>query len=521
MLKRNKISTSLLVFVQLLFFFCLPKVTSANSVVTAPVLIVYDSLAIGTPYEGNIEALQRILASFSSQVTITSTDKYEAGTLQKFSKVITIHNLEDIPHSSEAFDRDMKSYFGDYMHIGYQLPQLVAQEMGLEVQQHANDTLKITMGQLTEDSIMAKNISYITKFKGTPYGSSTSDNGNVSYPFGVIQGRNAYIPYMVKGNVSELATSFVMKDWLHVNTTGQNYVLLNEIYPFSDLDVLNEVADRLYNAGIPFIASVQPVFSNFQFPAMQRYLETLKHLQSRNGSIVVNAPVVASTISPDIAGLKSQMSAFLDVLAQKEIVPLGISSELYWTYDQHYTDYGLSIFDSGIVYDNRNIRYHTQRNTSSVFQSAMYTIQGKDINKYVNASKIRDSLPMNTAFVYPFPIDRKEMEATLDMLLTSWTTFSDFKNAEHTVRTATNELASHNGHLQINGQVIALNNKMAEVDADHTYVQEVKKSFKTLFSVQNNIFIALILMTLLIFMVFLIIGYRLYRRKFMHQEKSL
>ena len=97
----------------------------------------------------------------------------------------------------------------------------------------------------------------------------------------------------------------------------------------------------------------------------------------------------------------------------------------------------------------------------------------------------------------------------------------DYKNEEHSVRTVKNELTSHNGHLQINGQAIALNNTIAEIDSDHAYVQEVKKSFTTLFSVQNNIFIVLILVTLLIFMVFLIIGYRMYKRKFTHQERSL
>ena len=58
-----------------------------------------------------------------------------------------------------------------------------------------------------------------------------------------------------------------------------------------------------------------------------------------------------------------------------------------------------------------------------------------------------DPLPMNTAFVYPFPIDRKALEATMDTLLSSWTTFADYKNEPHTVRTETNEMTSRSGHL--------------------------------------------------------------------------
>ncbi|MGO4494409.1 hypothetical protein AB4114_00665 [Paenibacillus sp. 2RAB27] len=505
----------------LLLMFCYPSATSANQTEKTSVLLVYDSLAKGTPKEGNVEAVQRLLASFGVQVTVTSYESYEKGMLLKFSKVITIRNADDVIQTLELFKQDMNEYVGEYMHIGNGLPANIRQDLNLEDQLLDQDNIRLAIGQFSQSSITASNITFITKFNGTSYGQITSERKKTTSPYGVLHGKYAYIPYMVNGNLSEQAAAFVLKDWLSVKTVSHSYVLLNEIYPFSDLEMLSEMAERLYEAGIPFIVSVQPVLNNLDFPAMQRYLEAIKHIQSRNGSIVVNAPVVNSTISQDITILKSQMSSFLDALAAYGIVPLGVGTELYWTYDQHYSGNGLSFFQSGIIFPNQRIMYRAQTSTSSAFTSAMYTIQSKEISNYVISSKTIDPLPMNTAFVYPFPINHQEMEETLDTLLTSWTTFDDYKNDEHSVRTEKNELTSHSGHLLINGQAIALNNAITEIDSDHTYVREVKKSFATLFSVQNNIFIVLILTTLLIFMVFLIIGYRMYKRKFTHQERSL
>lgn len=332
----------------LLLMFCYPTATSANQTEKTSVLLVYDSLALGTQKEGNVEAVQRLLASFGTQVTVTSYDSYEKGMLFKFSKVITILNLDDVTQVKELFKQDMIKYVGEYMHIGNGLPANIRQDMNLEDELLDQDNIRLAIGQFSQSSITASNITYITKFTGTSFGQITSERKKTTSPFGVLHGKYAYIPYMVKGNLSEQAAAYILRDWLSVKTVSHSYVLLNEIYPFSDLVMLSEMADRLYESGIPFIVSVQPVLNNLEFPAMQRYLEAIKHVQSRNGSIVVNAPVVNSTISLDITILKSQMGSFLNALAEYGIVPLGVGTELYWTYDQHYIGNGLSFFNQAL-----------------------------------------------------------------------------------------------------------------------------------------------------------------------------
>lgn len=86
---------------------------------------------------------------------------------------------------------------------------------------------------------------------------------------------------------------------------------------------------------------MRPVFSNTDFPAMQRYLEALKVVQSKNGSILINAPVVMPSINSNDHTLGDKMSGFINLLAENGIAPLGMGADLYWTYDKEYSSAGM------------------------------------------------------------------------------------------------------------------------------------------------------------------------------------
>ncbi|WP_239630325.1 DUF2334 domain-containing protein [Paenibacillus sp. H1-7] len=489
----------------------------------ARVLVVYDSLALGTPKEGNIEALKRVLASFGVEVTVTSFDRYKQGTLDKYQQVIGVRNADDLTELKAEYRNDFASYQGAYLHIGSQLPDKTRQALGLQVEERSRDTIRLSIGSYAQSAIPVNRMPYIVQTEGTAfaYGTLVSDSSHAVSPYGVMRERMAYVPYFEKGNLSELAIAYIVKDWLGVKRQSQNYVLFKPVYPFSNLEQMQRLADRLYESGIPFIVSAMPVFSNTDYPAMKRYLEALKYVQSRNGSILVNAPVVASTISQDITTLSDQMASFINALAEYGIAPLGIGAEMYWTYDQHYTARGMSYFDSIVTFPNERIMHRAQTDTSKAFSSSVYTLKAGELNKFEQQGKVREPFPMDTALVYDFPEDGKQFEQTLQALTSDWTTYADYKMAAHTVRTGANEAVSRQGQLQINGQTPVLNKAVKAVDSQHVYIQEGPKAFAAVFTLQNNIFIALILLTLLIFAGFLIIGHRLYRRKYTNQERSL
>ncbi|WP_159881438.1 hypothetical protein [Paenibacillus puerhi] len=488
---------------------------------SSQVLVIYDSLSIGTPTEGNVEALQRLLASFGTQVTLSSFDKYEPGALQRYDHVIAVRNAGDLTELPGAYVRDFEAYQGRYLHIGAHLPQQAVQALELQEERGTRDRFRLAIGQLSEASLPVENLPSIVRYAGKGYGNWSSGSRSGTTPYGILNGRHAYVPYMQKGNLSELGIAYLLADWLEVRAPSGYYAVFKEIYPFSDLQLLRRLADRLYESGIPFVASVRPILDNFDYPAAQRYLETLKYVQSRNGSLVVDAPFVASTISQDITTLNKELASFVDALADYGIAPLGIGAEMYWSYDEHYASKGLAFFDSVVMFPNERIMHRAPTSTSKTFASTLYTLKAGELERFDQSIKAIEPLPMNTAFVFELPEGEEQLEATIQALQGDWKTFSDYKSMVHVVRTDKHEIRSAAGLLQINGRTLVLNKDFAQIESDHTYIEEGERSFDALFTIQNNIFIVLITTTLLIFGIFLVIGYRLYKRKYTHPGRKL
>ncbi|UHA73539.1 DUF2334 domain-containing protein [Paenibacillus sp. 481] len=486
------------------------------------VLLLYDSLAKGTSREGNVEALQRLLAAYGVKVTIASLDTYKQGTLQQYTKVIGVHNASDLIASNPYYGTDFDHYAGDYLHIGTRIPALVQSKMNMRTRVAEGSTVSISIGPYSQEAIQIQemqHVRYIGQTDGKTYGTIASSSTGQSTPFGVVNGRYGYVPYLEQGNLSELAIAYVLKDWLGITKESSTYLVFKEIYPFSDLKLLQQMADQLYDAGIPFIVSVRPVFSNADYPAMKRYLETLKYVQSRNGSIIVNAPVVASTITQLDRDLNTQLASFVDVLANYGIAPLGFGAEMYWSYDQHYAAEGMDFFDSVILFPNERLMYKSRGDTSKSFPSSMYSLQPRFLQQFEHAGTAIQDFPMNTALTFDFVKDGKELHELIRTLSDSWIPFADYKQEAHTVSTPKSTVSSRNGLLFINDSRVNVNDGLKQISSDYAYKEETTKSFERLFNVQNKIFIVIILITMVAFGGFFIIGHRLYKRKYMKQRE--
>ncbi|MCG7408254.1 hypothetical protein MH117_12550 [Paenibacillus sp. ACRRX] len=490
------------------------SVHAADAVKEKPihVLLTYDSYGIGTPRQGSIDALQQLLAAYGVQVTIADIDSYQVGTLQTYEKVIGVHNAYDLPLTNADYIADLAAYKGDYLHIGAMIPAQVEAKLGLRTQMARGGTIRLSVGKLQQTFIQAEPLPYAEQSAGRTYGELAL--AGKTYPFAVSHERYAYIPYLKQGNLSEIAAAYVLKDWLEVNRKGRTYLLFKEVYPFSDLQLLERLADQLHEAGLPFMVSVRPVFSNTDYPAMKRYLETLKYIQSRNGSIIVNAPVVASTISVQDDTLQAKMESFIDVLADYGIAPLGVGAEMYWSYDHLYAEQGMSFSDSAVLYPNEQASYRSRADTSKAFQSSLFSMPLSFMDQFERSSRAIPSLPMDSVITYDFFKDREQLDNAIQSLLDSWITFADYKYESHAVRTPRNEIISYKGTIAINGQSVDLGSAIKDISSDYTYKEEQQKSFEKLFNVQNKVFIIIIIVTLMVFGGFFIVGYRLYKRKY-------
>lgn len=508
----------LLIAILVLALFVYPKpVAYSSESEPASVLLVYDRLAAGTAKEGNVEAMLKLLSAMGTSVKLTPLEQYQTGMMRKCDRLIVIRNDPDHAIRNERFSNDSSSYSGAYLHLGDNPPALIESKLQLQLSMINARKISLSIGPIERADIAISDmrIPVAVHYTGEYYGTVEATELQQPAPFAVKNDKLAFVPFFEAGTAAEIAMAYVLEDWLEVNVDGEVYVLFKEIYPFTDLEALQTTADRLYESGIPFIYSVRPVFTNTDYPAMQRYLELLKYAQSRNGTILINAPVISSVAGNQEESLHDKMTGFIDLLADHEIVPIGIGADLdmFWRNEWDFMKESMSFFDSTVLYQGEGPVNVTQAESIS-FRSSMLSVRWRDLLPLLNTKWLVEELPLHVAITFDFPVDTLEADTILQGLQSSWITFSDYKTRPHQTETEYHELKSENGLLVKDGQAVSLTAAIGDVKSDHEYKEKQEQSLKWLFTVQNNFYLVVIGIALLLFSGLFAAGFRLYRRKF-------
>lgn len=130
-------------------------------------------------------------------------------------------------------------------------------------------------------------------------------------PYAVVENENGYASYFQEKDLSSVALSSALREFLGIaKGQGKFYVVIDEIYPFSDMEMLIEMGEALYENGIPYILRVMPVYENYSYPAFREFLDTLCYLQAKGGSVVLHEPIDQGTgYGPDVGESKLARAA--------------------------------------------------------------------------------------------------------------------------------------------------------------------------------------------------------------------
>ncbi|MBH5317530.1 DUF2334 domain-containing protein [Paenibacillus sp. GSMTC-2017] len=502
----------------LVALFANSSVATASNDEVRNVLLLYDSLAKGTTHEGSLESLERLLVAMGVHVKQQSIDSYQLGGLNEVNNLIVLRNVSEAI-INETFVHDLLNYKGAYLHIGYDMPTFQMNQLQVKTAVSFAESAQISIGALRQVNLssQAERFPIILQSSGENYGELELPSQLNDVPYSVKKGKLVFVPYFGTGIAAEIAMGYVLTDWLGVNKGGEIYLLFKEIYPFTDLKRLESVSEQLYEAGIPFLFSIRPVFENTEYPAMKRYLEVLKYVQSRNGSIIVHAPVLspAAGIQNDL--LKQKMTNFVNLLAENDIVPLGIGADsaLFWRNERQFVPNGMSFFDSALLFQGKTPLHLGEVQTYRTFLSSPMSVQWNDLNSVLDRQKGDLALPVNVAVTFDFATSAEQWDKQFQELKESWILFDDFKYSPHRTYTDTNVMESKDGLLLVNNKEIILANSVSDVVTDYQYREQKKQSFNRLFAVQNKIYLIIISFSLFLFGGLFVFGYRLYKRKYL------
>lgn len=132
-----------------------------------------------------------------------------------------------------------------------------------------------------------------------------------------------------------------LKAYIYEKITGnkpqynKNYVLIDKVYPFLDLNAFIKKVDFLHEKGIPFIVSVMPVNDNSEFAAMEKFCEALRYAQSKGGRILLHSFV---TYLYQVEGIEatSKMKQALSNYLKYGVYPIALDLPAGWFYKEDY-----------------------------------------------------------------------------------------------------------------------------------------------------------------------------------------
>lgn len=271
-----------------------------------------------------------------------------------------------------------------------------------------------------------------------------------SYPFAVIGARQTYVPYYRGDDLSTVALGSVISGYLGKSQQdGVMYVLIDSVHPFSDLTMLCSLADVFYENAIPFIVRIMPGYDNLEYPAFLRYMQTLRYIQSRNGTVVLHEPLVAEY--------------------ETEREPLAAKMERFTS----------TLQDNGVKWMDMSL--------------SPYPFTLDDIERIQSGTKNFGVLPFDAVIVSPIPKTEQELVDTVSRLNRKWLSIGDYK------RRYTNENFQYNE---------------TPIDLDYEYQHKQEQSMVDFFSTANAYLVVIVAGVLTLFSVLLVIGSRLYKRKF-------
>lgn len=236
-----------------------------------PVLLVYR-------LESERKSITSVLSACGYQVKAIAEEKYSADSLAGFRLLVTTARKPIV----DGLDAGIP-----VLCVG---PQTLPAD-GIKVQTSHGLGGILHVGKLQSPVHFEDQAFLITEYAGTAVGEMEFPLRG-SFPYGVIQGSIAYMPNYDQDDIQPLALGLTARQLLGDPEEGRLFLLIDEVYPFSDLGMLCHMADELYARGYPFTVSAMPVYDNLDYPAYLRYTQVLRYIQSRGGAVTMHDPVI-------------------------------------------------------------------------------------------------------------------------------------------------------------------------------------------------------------------------------------
>ncbi len=473
------------------------------------VMLVYDSE--NTTDKGNkkIDALQRVLTSMNLKVRTLSQSKYKSGMLtKKYLGIISMVNWDQVGFVNKSFIKDRNNFSGIKLHIGNNISKDEVSSLGAK-------SSKLYQQQLT---LKNKGSSQILPFSETitvltdlPDGSQTIGVLNTQQPdlktygYGIINGKNGYLPYFDSTGLSYLTAVEMISKLFAKQGSFLPMLTITGVSPISDLKMLDKVSEFCYKNKIPFAISTTSVADNTGMKAFTRFTSELRNIENRGGIIFIKSPEVAGS-GNNSSELRQVLTSYIVSLAKDKVYPVGISTDGFWNQDKILRKNFLMSADHWILLPNSNVTYLKQDNRSQIADMSYLGIKASSLKDVKKSAKTKFTTP--TAILFPLPGSNVEL-ASFKEEINKFVWFNPKKAGMTTaISTGTSTVSFKNGDYFVNGK----KENIDTANSSSVFNKTIKKKavLKNYFNVQGNVLMILFAVITIILIIFILLGRRIY-----------
>ncbi|HIY92401.1 hypothetical protein [Companilactobacillus sp. HBUAS56275] len=515
---NRKIKFSLVISLILILFSvisCFQTVSASTN--NDEVLLVYDSQNDVRDDKKNIDALQRSLTSMNLRVKTVAQSDYKKGTLDnKYLGVITMINWRQVGLINQTFINDRDKFSGIKLHIGENLTQTEIDQLGIKVQKVYQQQFILKNNTNHELLPFSQSITVVTQAAGgsQQVGTlSTQEADQKSYPFGYIKGKQGYLPFFTNKGLSLIVQTQMIAQLFGKTGKYQPLLTITNVTPYTNLRTLDALSKFCYKMEIPFAISTTSVSENTEMKAFDRFTGVLRNIENRGGIIFLKTPEVSSGADVDGQIINQNFLTYIVSLARHQVFPVGISSAGFWNQDKILRNNSLKYADNWLLMQDEKVTYVKQDNDAQVAKQSFFAMPATSLNDVKRNDTT--TFPIPTALTIKMPYTQKELEHVENEIknlhLTWYNPVEDGLTTE--VNTETTNLKYNHGDYLVNGKLEDIQNSNLDLNKQFSD-GESGSLFKNYFKVQGNILAVFFAIIMIILLIFIFIGQKVYWNRF-------
>ncbi|KRN19836.1 hypothetical protein IV79_GL001125 [Pediococcus claussenii] len=492
---------------------------------TQKVLVVYDSQNVSQDGNRRLDTLQRLMASYHFKVTTIKLNSYKQGEIKKedYQGVISLINWPEAHINNQQYDHDLQLYSGIKLHIGQNISD--SEQTGLKVKlkqlYHQQLTISGKSGtsQLLPFTDSMQVVPQSDSKHGQSFGTLISQGDNSKrYAYGWVEEKSGYLPFIANDGLSMLLAAQTIGNLFDCAKQQHPLLTITDVTPYSDLNQLSHLTSQLFGMGIPFAVSVRSVADNTNLKAFDRFTAVLRKIENQNGVVFLQTP---ETIDPSTSSgneLKQLMQDYFISLGRKQVLPVGISATNEWNQNEMLRTNGLEQANRVLLLPNSS-KFQDDGNklTAGIADTNYFAMSLKN---FQTVHKLTDeSWTIPTSVTVKTPSGTQQTKDTLDRIDRLKIDFLDPASSDQSMEISAGALRINylHGNYTLNGEPVTIsqqNEFSVAPNKTKTTVSAVNRFFKF----QSNIMLIFFGFVLIILVVFIVLGRRIYRGMFTRRQ---